>query len=302
MASALNIRQLKTVVAFLDQQSFAATGDKVGLSPSAVSIQMLRLEEELGVALFNRITRPPTLTEEGYAIAQVAREILNLEDRIRHIAKGQDIASAISIGFAPSTLTRILPQVVRRLRESFPQLQINIKSGLSGDLAAAVLSREMDFALISSPNTVMPELSVTVIADEPLYVIGPKFLESISSEIELATALPFIWFNKRAWLGQRIATSLQSRGILPREGMEVDSLDTIEGLVSQGIGVSVVPQRLLEHPLSDRLKCMPFGDPQQARQLALIEHVNHRSTELESTVKAVFTSLSKAPEGLSLQA
>lgn len=287
----MNIRQLKTVVTFLDHPSFAATGEKVGLSPSAISIQMQRLEEELGVALFNRESRPSTLTAEGLAIAGVAREMLDLEDRIRSIACGQDIPGTITIGFVPSTLTRVLPYMVSQLRAAFPGLQINIKSGLSGELAAAVVQREMDFALISAPNDLIPELLVTEIASEPLYVIGPKALSSVTSEQELVTALPYISFNKRTWLGQNIAADLQTRALFLRQGLEVDSLDTIEELVSQGIGVSVVPQRLLEDPLSTRLTCVPFGTPHQARRLAIIEHVNHRATDLEVTVKRLFKSL-----------
>ncbi|MEJ5021529.1 LysR substrate-binding domain-containing protein [Ochrobactrum vermis] len=287
----MNIRQLRTVVTFLKQQSFASTGDQIGLSPSAVSIQMLRLEQELGINLFNRTTRPPTLTVEGFAIAEIAQEILELEERIRRIAKGMDIAKSITIGFVPTTLTRILPRVISRLRDVFPDLQINIKSGLSGELATAVLRREIDFALITSPSTEMPELNVTEIAREPLFIVGPQSLKHVTSAVELVTALPFIAFNKRAWLGQKIAADLQIQAIYPTDGMEIDSLDTIEQLVSQGFGVSVIPQRLLSPPLAEHLKCLPFGQPPESRILSLIEHVGHRATELEATVRRVFQSL-----------
>lgn len=288
----MNIRQLKTVVTFLKQQSFVATGDQIGLSPSAVSIQMQRLEQELGISLFNRATRPPTLSVEGFAIAEIASEILELEDRIRRIAKGMDIATSITIGFVPTTLTRILPRVIGRLRDVFPDIQINVKSGLSGELATAVLRREIDFALITSPRMEMPELIVTEIAREQLFIVGPQSLEHLTSTAELANALPFIAFNKRAWLGQKIAADLQIQGIYPTEGMEIDSLDTIEQLVSQGFGVSVIPQRVLFPPLAERLKCLPFGQPPESRILSVIEHVDHRSTELEVTVRRV---LKEAP-------
>ncbi|WP_019996794.1 LysR substrate-binding domain-containing protein [Aureimonas ureilytica] len=293
----MNMRQLRTVAAFLEQQSFAATSDRVGLSPSAISIQMLRLEAELGIAVFDRSTRPPTLTTQGVEIARVAREILELEERIRRIARGQTIAQGITIGFVPTTLTRILPRVVGRLREAYPELQINIKSGLSGELAAAVMRREMDFALITAPPGPIENVSVHEIAREPLVAIGPLSLRHIGSDAELLAALPFISFNKRAWLGQKIAAELQSRAIPLREGMDVDSLDTIEELVAEGFGVSVVPQRLLSQPLGDRLQCLPFGAPAQSRRLSLIEHVNHRSTVLEASVRAIFQAIAEEASG-----
>ena len=287
----MNIRQFRTVVTFLKQQSFASTGDRIGLSPSAVSIQMLRLEQELGIKIFNRATRPPTLTVEGIAIAKIAQEILELEDRIRRVAKGIDIAKSITIGFVPTTLTRILPRVITYLRDVFPDLQINIKSGLSGELAAAVLRREIDYALITAPSMQMPELVVTEIAREPLFIVGPQALKHINSAAELITALPFIAFNKRAWLGQKIAADLQIQAIYPNDGMEIDSLDTIEQLVSQGFGVSVIPQRLLSPPLTEHLKCLPFGNPSASRVLSLIEHVGLPATDLEKTVRNVFQTL-----------
>ncbi len=287
----MNFRQLRTVVSFLTQGSFAAIGDKIGLSPSAVSIQMLRLEEEIGVTLFDRSTRPPTLTVEGMAIAEVAREILKLEERIRLIAKGQHIASAITIGFVPTTLVFVLPCVVGQLRQTYPDLQINIKSGMSGELAAGVMRREIDFALITAPLYEMPELSIREIVREPLFAVGPRSFDDVKSDADLLTALPFISFNKSTWLGQTIAIDLQARGIYQREGMEVDSLETIEMLVSQGYGVSVLPQRLMAPPMSERLKRLPFGQPPQSRRLVVIEHANNRNTELEATVRRVFQSL-----------
>ncbi|QWK80499.1 LysR substrate-binding domain-containing protein [Ochrobactrum sp. BTU1] len=287
----MNLRQFRTVVTFLKQQSFASTGDQIGLSPSAVSIQMLRFEQELGIKIFNRSTRPPTLTVEGFAIAEIAHEILELEDKIRRIAKGIDIAKSITIGFVPTTLTRILPRVITCLRHEFPDLQINIKSGLSGELAAAVLRREIDYALITAPSMQMPELVVTEIAREPLFIVGPQSLKHVNSAAELITALPFIAFNKRAWLGQKIAADLQIQAIYLNDGMEIDSLDTIEQLVSQGFGVSVIPQRLLSPPLAEHLKCLPFGYPSASRILSLIEHIGLPATELERTVRKVFQSL-----------
>ncbi|HEY4191493.1 MAG TPA: LysR family transcriptional regulator [Mesorhizobium sp.] len=286
----MNIRQLRTLSEFVDQGSFASTGDRVGLSPSAISIQMSRLEEDLGVALFDRGTRPPTLTAEGLAITKLAREMIELEAKIKRIARG-DLVKVVTIGFVPTTLTKILPEIVGQLRDTYADLQINIKSGLSGELAAAVLRYEMDFALITAPLGDSLELSVCEIVREPLFAVGPLSLGHIETDAELITALPFIFFNKRAWLGQKIAAELQARAIFPHEGMEVDSLDTIEHLVSQGFGVSVVPQRLLASPLSERLNCVPFGSPQQARSLALIEHAKRRKTDLDDAVVSIFKSL-----------
>lgn len=292
----MNIRQLRTLSEFVNQRSFVSTGDRVGLSPSAVSIQMIRLEEDLGVQLFDRTTRPPTLTGEGLAIAKLAREMIELEAKIKRIARGDDLDKAVTIGFVPTALTLILPQIVGQLRQAYPTLQINTRSGLSEDLMVAVLRHDMDFALITAPLRSSLDLSVLEIVREPLFAVGPLSLGHVKTDAELIMALPFISFNKRTWLGQKIAIEMHARAIFPREGMEVDSLDTIEQLVSQGFGVSVIPQRLLAASLSDRLNCVPFGTPQQTRNLALIHHANRRNTDLDTAIASIFSALNDLVE------
>lgn len=287
----MNLRQFETLTAFLERRSFASTGDTVGLSHSAVSIQMHRLEEELGTTLFDRSTRPPTLTREGLAVAELAGNVLDLVEGMRRVASGRDITTRISIGFVPTALPLILPGILRQLRAAYPDVRIGIRSALSGELAGAVVRRELDFALITAPVERLPEIEVLEIAREPLFAVGPLSLGHLASDTALLSALPFISFNKRAWLGQQIAAQLQARGLHPREDMEVDSLDTIEALVAEGFGVSVVPQRLLAPQLSERLTRLPFGDPAFSRTLALIEHVNNRQTDLEAAVKRIFRSL-----------
>lgn len=287
----MNLRQLQTLTTFLEQGSFAATGDTVGLSHSAISVQMQRLEEELGATLFDRTNRPPTLTREGTAVAAIARDILGLMESMKSAAVGEELPSAISMGFVPTAVPLVLPRVLQQLRSLYPALQIKVKSGLSADLATAVLRRELDFALMSSPAAPIPELTITEVAREPLFVIGPPSLSHITSDAALAGALSFISFNRRTWLGQQIAAQLQLMGIQIKDAMEVDSIEAIERLVAEGFGVSIVPQRLLAPPLSAHLTQLPFGEPVQTRRLVLIERAFGRQTALEHSVRRIFGSL-----------
>lgn len=289
----MNLRQFRTLVEFLQTRSFAAAGDRLGLSHSAVSIQMQQLEQELGATLFDRSSRPPTLTQDGAAVAEIAGNILDQIDHMKQLVGGREIPAKISIGIVPTALSKILPRLLGRLRDAFPTMQIGIKSGLSGELAAAVAARELHFALITAPTVNIEDLVITELAREPLYVVGPQSLRHITSDAALASALPFIAFNKRAWLGQQIEAQLKSRSIVVTPTMEVDSLDAIEALVAEGFGVSILPQRLLAASLSDRLTRIPFGDPIQVRRLVLIQNARASHTRLEQTVQQIFSSMAK---------
>ncbi|MEP4380822.1 MAG: LysR family transcriptional regulator [Alphaproteobacteria bacterium] len=287
----MNLRQLRTLATFLEKGSFAAVGDAIGLSHSAISVQMQRLEEELGIELFDRSTRPPSFTSIGIEIAAQAQNALEEIENIRMIAGGKRVVGSVSIGFVPSTHQTLLPVVLNALREAYPQLRVVVKSGFSGDLAASVIQRELDFAILTSAVTELHDLEITEIASETLYAIGPANHKGMERDAELLRSMPFISFSKATWLGQQIATKLQQRGILVNEVMDIESVDVIEKLVIEGFGVSVVPQRLLAEPLSEELVRVPFCQPVATRELVLIRHARGRASSLEASVRDVCLSL-----------
>ena len=169
----MNLRQLRSIAAIMQHGSFAAAGDRIGLSHSAVSVQMQQLESSLGVTLFDRGNRPVRLTPEGVRIAGIAADILAQMESIRRVASGTEMLDSIAIGFIPTTVQNLLPRVLEALREAFPLLQVRVKSGLSGELAAAVARRVLDYALLTAPVVEIPELEITAIGSEPFVVIAP---------------------------------------------------------------------------------------------------------------------------------
>ena len=286
----MNLRQLRTLATILDRGSFAAAGDRIGLSHAAVSVQMNQLESTLGVSLFDRGSRPVALTAEGIRIARLASEVLDKVDEIRLEASGAKPAGTVSIGFIPTCVHNLLPRVLDALRRDFPELQVNVKSGLSGELAAAVVSRELDYALVTTPVVEIPELDITPIASEPFYVIGPNGTDA-RTDAELLRSLPYIAFNKRTWVGQHIAAKLQQRGIHITPSIEIDSLEAIENLVADGFGVSIVPLRLHASTEQQKLAWIPFGNPADTRQLTLIRHFSKPLARFDDAIKTIFQAL-----------
>ncbi len=289
----MNLRQLRSLVTILDSGSFAAAGDRIGLSHAAISVQMQQLEAALGVDLFDRNNRPARLTTIGVRVAHLAGEVLAKIENIRQEASGAKMTGSVSMGFIPTSVHNLLPRVLDALRQQFPELQVSVKSGLSGELAAAVVRRELDYALVTAPVTEIPELDITAIASEPFYVIGPADME-IESDTELLRSMPYIAFNKRTWVGQHIAAKLQQRGIHVSESIEIDSLGAIENLVADGFGVSIVPRRLHARLEPGKLLQIPFGNPIDTRQLTLIQHMNKPLSRFDTAIKSIFLDLPKA--------
>jgi DNA-binding transcriptional LysR family regulator len=286
----MNLRQLRSITTILETGSFAAAGDRIGLSQAAISVQMSQLESELGVNLFDRSSRPVTLTAEGLRIAHLAGEVLDKVENIRLEAQGAQASGSVSMGFIPTSVHHLLPRVLDALRKQFPELQVSVKSGLSGELAAAVVRRELDYALLTTPVTEIPELQITAIASEPFCVIGPAGVE-IESDAELLRSMPYIAFSKRTWVGQHIAAKLQQRGIHLIESIEIDSLEAIENLVADGFGVSIVPRRLHASLDHQKLVQIPFGNPVDTRQLALVQHISKPISRFDTAIRKIFHDL-----------
>ncbi len=290
----MNFRQLRTLGAILRDGSFAAAADRVGLSHAAVSVQMRELESTLGVDLFDRSSRPVALTADGLRIARLADEVLLKLDSIRRYASGDEPSPSLVIGFVPTCVEHLLPRVLTALRESFADLQVRVRSGLSGELSAAVVRRELDYALLTTPVVEIPELAITPIAAEPFYAIGPPGLAGAGSDAELIRAMPYIAFNRRTWVGAHIAARLQQRGIHLSPAIEIDSLAAIEDLVAGGFGVAIVPARLHAR-LDDRgLTRIPFGQPADTRQLSLVHHRQRPPSATDAAVQEIFRQLPEA--------
>ena len=289
----MNLRQLRSLATILDRGSFVAAGERIGLSQAAISVQMRQLETTLGVDLFDRSSRPVALTAEGVRIARLAGEVLDKIANIKLEASGAKISGSVSIGFIPTCVHNLLPRVLEALRQQFPELQVSVKSGLSGELAAAVIRRELDYALLTAPVVEIPELDITAIASEPYYVIAPAKSQT-ESDAELLRSMPYIAFNKSTWVGQHIAARLQQRGIHLTESIEIDSLEAIENLVADGFGVSIVPRRLHAILDSEKLVQVPFGCPIDTRQLALIQPVGKPISRFDTAIKTIFCDLPNA--------
>jgi len=260
---------LRTLLAIKLTGSFTAAAVRVNLSHSAVSIQMKQLEQKLGAEVFEKDRRPAVLTPLGEEIVEKAREIVDLLDDLKSLASADDTQGKVTLGFVSTTLQTLVPVVLDRLRREFPDLQVLVHSGLSGQLAKAVEDHQIDFAYLSAPVQDYPMVRLHEIGTEPLYLVTSKTNNSQSKVEDILRQNPFISFDRSTWLGEQIASHLAQRGLYLEPEIELDSIDAIEHLVAEGFGVSILPQRLLAAPLSDGLRCLSLGTPAPTRRLML---------------------------------
>jgi DNA-binding transcriptional LysR family regulator len=267
----MSLRALRTLSAIARHGSFARAGEAVGLTQSAISLQVKALEREFDVQLFDRSRRLPTLTEAGKIVLAKAEEVIALYDRIPEaLSDERSLVGRIRVGTMPTVLSAIMPDAMVALNRTHPRIRVHVASGLSGELTHQVAAGELDIAITVEP--VRPHPSNLVWAplyEDRFWIIAPPGNDRRSPR-DLLSDLPFIRFDNRAWSGRAIDQELRRLRLRVHEEMVVGSPETIMTMVEKGLGVAVVP---LSDETRERISvtCLPFGDPQLSRHIVFLE-------------------------------
>ncbi len=293
----MELRPLRTLVSIADYGSFAAAAETLGLTQSAVSLQIKALEVSLGQSLFDRSHRPPQLTEQGRQLVVEARQILSLYDRLFQADGDGMLAGELALGAVPTALGSIMPPALATLRTQHPKLSIRVTSGLSEELAGLLRSGSLDAALVSEPQHLAEGLLARQVYQDPLVVIAPPETKG-KSDRDLLEANPFIQFSRRAWAGEEIDRALRERHIAVQRAMEIDSLEAIIEMVRHRLGVSVVPLPFGRRPEQLGLRALPFGDPPLMRPLVLLERAESPKNRLIAALGQALRSIGKSQNSL----
>ena len=267
----MDLRQLRSFVAIATHRTFARAAEVVYLTPSAVGQQIKALEEELGVPLFDRTSRPPELTPNGHQVLEMARSILEIEEQTVASIKGKKISGTLSLGTVRSSALDLLPKAIKLMNERYPDLKINLHVSLSTNLIADVAAGRIDAAVVAEHLAIPPTLRWSPFLKEPLWLIAPPGYEGqfVKEALEIN---PFIRFKSAVPLAQLIDTEISRLGVFTNDIAEIDTITSIVTCVQQGLGVSVVPHVAIQN--DNTCVRIPFGEPQLTRQIGLVERIS----------------------------
>jgi DNA-binding transcriptional LysR family regulator len=266
----MSIRMLRTLLAVEEHRTFSDAAESVRVTHAAVSQQMRALEEEWGVALFDRTRRTPELTPLGRAITEKAREVVRAYDAIVPSVLGEDsLSGEISLGVVPTALTGLAPLALSLLRSRFSSLRVLLRPGPTLTLLPQVERGAVDAALITRPAVLPPNIDCHDVAAERLVLLAAPEAGG-DDALELLAREPFIRFNREAVVGRIIEGWLQGRGVKVTETMELDGLDAITSMVLANLGVSIAPEPCVRVAAAPPLRRLPLGDDAPTRRLALV--------------------------------
>lgn len=263
------IRELKTLVAVAREGTFAAAGQRVGLTQAAVSAQMQRLETELGLTLFERKGRNAHLSAMGQQTLAQAHELIRLYDNLGSSVSGDAPSVRLTLGAIASVQRSWLPDALASFHRELPHCRTRIIPGVSMELLNQVDAGDLDLAtIIRPPFTLQSDLRWTTLAREPYRLIVPADMRGDDWRELLATE-PLVRYDRSSFGGRQVDRFLRGMHFAVREVCELDELEAIVRLVSNGVGVALVPQTRARNPW-----------PASVRALDLAEHGFHRDVGL----------------------
>lgn len=266
----MSIRNLRTLIAVADAGTFTAAAAARFITHAAVSQQMKALEQEWGVALFDRAPRTPALTPLGQALVARARALVADYDALPASVLGDEgFAGEVTLGAVPTTMTGLVPLAIAKLKADHPALQVRVVTALTTELVAQVERNGLDGALVTRPPSLPRRLHWQQVAEEEMELLASR--ETASDDpMELLRTQPYIRFSRRAVVGSLVEAWLQRVGIEVLDSTELETLDAISSMVFANLGVSIVPRPCVAQPNPLPLKHLTLTPAMEKRVLGLV--------------------------------
>lgn len=269
-----DLGDLRAFVSVADLGSFGAAAKAQHLSQPALSRRVEKLEEALGVRLFERTTRKVELTTVGRSFLHRARHVLiELESSLLGTQDlAERLAGEVTIACVPSAVRYFLPDVIREYHQRFPRIRVRLVDEASGDILLAVARSQADFGL-TYIGTQEPDIEFEPILEEP-------FVVACRRDHPLAGRRKVTWaeLSRHEYMtvaqgsGNRtlIDLALTKAAARPQWFCEVRHVPALVSLIEAGLGVGVVPRLAMPKEIHPSLVSIPIVEPSVTRTLGLI--------------------------------
>jgi len=272
----MNLRDLHYLVAVAEHRHFGKAADASFVSQPTLSMQLKKLEKELGVQLIERNPRHVLLTDAGRQVVERAKLILAEVDNIHGIARQAADADSgtVRIGLFPTLAPYYLPHVVPKVHQRFPDLELLLVEEKTDVVHRQLSEGKLDAALMAMPVGderlhVEPlfdeDFVLAVPADHPLaQTEGPIDMSVLEDEHVLL-------LEEGHCLRDQALSVCQLAGASERSGFRATSLETLRQMVAAGVGVTLLPQLAVQPPVapSPDVRLLHFTEPVPRRRIGM---------------------------------
>lgn len=276
----MTLTELRYIVTLAQERHFGRAAERCFVSQPTLSVAVKKLEEELGVALFERSKSTVQVTPLGEKIVEQASRVLEQAGAIKELAnEGKDqLSSPLRVGAIHTIGPYLFPHLIPKLSEEAPQMPLYIEENLTGELRRKLRSGELDVIIVALPFA-EPDVLTKSLYDEPFEVLlpaGHPWLERQEIDREVLYDEKMLMLGEGHCFRDQVLEACptikdhvhQPGNTLIAEG---GSLETIRHMVASGLGITVVPRSATgsAHYTRGVLETRPFKDPAPSRTVAL---------------------------------
>src|SRR5579871_2494257 len=261
----MNTRDLEAFLAVVETGSIVGASARLHLTQPGVSRRIQTLEEQLGIALLDRQSKPLKPTAPGReAYAQGRRMLRELDDLKTGLSPAGVVSGEFRLGISPYLSEVGITSLADRLRESFPDLMLRITIGWPEQLLAQLRGSEIDVAAFCLPDGLDPptEIEADALDLQPLCVVAARSL-GLPAPVTLQDLSRLPWIINQDGCGFRgaIQRRFEQEHLSLRVVIEAHSSDLRLSLVARGLGITLATRAAIESsPLRDALQIVPVQD------------------------------------------
>jgi DNA-binding transcriptional LysR family regulator len=265
------INELRTFISVCRHGTFAAAGERIGLTQSAVSSQIKRLEDSLGFELFDRTGRSATLNAAGETTLARAEEICALYARLGELPDDAANGGLLRIGAIASAQSTLVARALASLRAALPLLRIHVSPGVSMRLMDELDAGKIDAAvMIRPPFGILPDLMWQSLVHEPYVLIAPTKVPGKDWRT-LLQEQPFLRYDRASFGGRMVERFLRREGIVVNDAIELDEIPGLIHMAAKGLGVALIPLVEAHLPLPAGVRVLSLGELTFYREVGLLQ-------------------------------
>lgn len=271
----MELRQIEYFIEVAKREHVTEAAHALHVAQSAVSRQIFNLEKELGVDLFIREGRNVRLTPIGKIFLEHMKDAMkvmhNAKREIREFLDPEK--GTIRIGFPSSMATYTLPTAISAFREHYPKVNFAFNQGSYHQLIEQVTRGEIDMALLGPVPDSDRRIKSEVLFYEDIVALLPASHPLAGEEeisLEQLREDPFILLQEGYVLRDLVDNACLQVGFSPKVSFEGNDIDAIKGLVSTGLGVTLIPEITLVGSLPRQTVTLPIADPELKRTVGVI--------------------------------
>jgi DNA-binding transcriptional LysR family regulator len=270
--------KLKVFRVVADTLNFRRAADELHLTQPAITSQIKSLEEGLGIALFDRISRDIRLTPAGTTLLQYVRQIEAISNAaVAALAPfGGQEGIEISIGASHTIAVYLLPRLLLTLQKDWPKLRIHIMGGSTNEILHALTMHQIGVGLIEAP-AFRPDLKIEVFGEDELaLIVRPDHRWAEKTELRAAELVqePILLREVGSGMRKFVEEYLEKNGVLRqqlRTSIDMNSTEGILAAVEAGLGIGFVPCAVLDKALmTGSVKVIPLVKGPVRRQLSIV--------------------------------